>query len=35
MAKHWFIDQTGPWSTAEEEAYRAMHKELKPEHSAE
>src|SRR6266487_1458132 len=29
MAKHWFIDQTGPWSTAEEEAYRAMHKELK------
>ncbi len=35
MAKHWFIDQTGPWSTAEEEAYRAMHKELKLEHSAE
>lgn len=29
MMKHWFTDQTGPWSTAEEEAYRAMHKELK------
>jgi hypothetical protein len=29
MVKHWFTDQTGPWSTAEEEAYRAMHKELK------
>ena len=34
MAKHWFVDQSGPWSTAEEEAYRAMHKELEPEHSA-
>jgi hypothetical protein len=34
-AKHWFVDQTGPWSTAEEEAYRAMHKELEPEHSSE
>jgi hypothetical protein len=32
MAKHWFVDQSGPWSTAEEEAYRAMHKELEPEH---
>ena len=29
MMKHWFTDQTGPWSTAEEEAYRGMHKELK------
>src|SRR5215471_9892479 len=27
-AKHWFVDQNGPWSTAEQEAYRAMHKEL-------
>jgi hypothetical protein len=35
MAKHWFIDQPGPWSTAEEEAYRTMHKELEPEHSSE
>jgi hypothetical protein len=35
MAKHWFIDQTGPWSTVEEEAYRGMHKELEPEHSSE
>ena len=35
MAKHWFADQTGPWSTAEEEAYRAMHKELEPKHSSE
>jgi hypothetical protein len=34
-AKHWFVDQTGPWSTAEEEAYRGMHKELEPEHSSE
>jgi hypothetical protein len=29
MVKHWFTDQTGPWSTDEEEAYRAIHKELK------
>jgi hypothetical protein len=35
MAKHWFVDQSGPWSTAEEEAYRAMHKELEPERSGE
>jgi hypothetical protein len=34
-AKHWFVDQSGPWSTAEEEAYRAMHKELEPERSSE
>ena len=34
-AKHWFVDQSGPWSTAEEEAYRAMHKELAPERSSE
>jgi hypothetical protein len=35
MAKDWFVKQSGPWSTAEEEAYRAMHKELEPEHSSE
>ena len=29
IAKHWFVDQQGPWSTAEEEAYEAMRKELK------
>jgi hypothetical protein len=29
IAKHWFVDQNGPWSTAEEEAYQAMRKELK------
>ena len=28
IAKHWFVDQQGSWSTAEQEAYRAMHKEL-------
>jgi tetratricopeptide (TPR) repeat protein len=28
IAKHWFVDQQGPWSTAEQEAYQAMHKEL-------
>src|SRR5881397_4034391 len=33
--KHWFVDQSGPWSTAEEEAYRAMHKELEPKRSSE
>src|SRR5438552_7162197 len=35
VAKHWFGDQTGPWSMAEEEAYRAMHKELEPQRSSE
>ena len=29
MAKHWFVDQNGSWSTAEAEAYQAMRKELK------
>jgi len=29
IAKHWFVDQKGPWSTAEEGAYQAMRKELK------
>ncbi len=35
VAKHWFVDQSGPWSTAEEEAHRALHKELEPERSSE
>ncbi|MEY2602219.1 MAG: hypothetical protein QOJ36_1538 [Verrucomicrobiota bacterium] len=34
IAKHWFVDQEGPWSQAEQEAYQALHKELEPEHSA-
>jgi hypothetical protein len=34
-AKRWFVDQSGPWSTAEEEAYRAMHKQLEPDRSGE
>jgi hypothetical protein len=33
IAKHWFVDQEGPWSKAEQEAYQALHKELEPEHS--
>jgi hypothetical protein len=28
-AKHWFIDQQGPWSTAQQQAHEAMRKELK------
>jgi hypothetical protein len=28
MAKHWFVDQSGPWSSAEQQAYEALHKEL-------
>ena len=35
VAKHWFVDQIGSWSMAEEEAYRAMHKELEPQRSSE
>ena len=27
--KHWFVDQEGPWSTAEQQSYKAFHKELK------
>lgn len=30
IAKHWFVDQSGPWSTAQQEAYDALHKELQP-----
>src|SRR5437867_2624791 len=33
IAKHWFVDQSGPWSTAQEEAYQALHKELKLDNS--
>jgi hypothetical protein len=28
IAKHWFVDQEGPWSKAEQQAYRAFHKEI-------
>jgi hypothetical protein len=28
IAKHWFVDQSGPWSTSQREAYEALHKEL-------
>lgn len=28
MAKHWFVDQEGPWSTAEENAYQDFRKKL-------
>ncbi|MEY2543544.1 MAG: hypothetical protein QOE81_1005, partial [Verrucomicrobiota bacterium] len=34
IAKHWFVDQEGPWSEAEQEAYQALHKALEPEHSS-
>jgi len=27
--KHWFVDQQGPWSTAQQQAHEAMRKELK------
>jgi hypothetical protein len=29
IAKNWFIDHAGPWSRAQQEAYDALHKELK------
>lgn len=29
VAKHWFVDQSGPWSNAQQEAHDALHKELK------
>jgi hypothetical protein len=28
IAKHWFVDQEGPWSKAEQQAYQAFHKEI-------
>jgi hypothetical protein len=33
MAKHWFVDQNGPWSTAEDEAYNAFEKQIRPDQS--
>jgi tetratricopeptide (TPR) repeat protein len=33
IAKHWFVDQEGPWTTAEQQAYDTFQKELKPESS--
>jgi len=30
IAKHWFVEQEGPWSKTEQEAYQAFHKELEP-----
>jgi len=27
-ARHWFVDQSGPWSKAEQTAYRTFHKEI-------
>jgi hypothetical protein len=29
IAKHWFVDQQGPWSTQQQQAYETMQKELK------
>jgi hypothetical protein len=28
IAKHWFVDETGPWSTEQQAAYEKLHKEL-------
>jgi hypothetical protein len=28
-ARHWFVDQSGPWSDAQQQAHDALHKELK------
>ncbi|HET9375330.1 MAG TPA: hypothetical protein VFO40_10170, partial [Chthoniobacterales bacterium] len=28
IAKHWFVDETGPWSTEQQTAYEKLHKEL-------
>lgn len=33
IAKHWFVDQNGPWSTAEDESYKAFQKQLHPDQS--
>jgi hypothetical protein len=30
IAKHWFVDQQGPWSTAQQKAYDALHQDLSP-----
>jgi hypothetical protein len=34
-AKHWFVDQEGPWSNAEQEAYDAFKKTIQPNDSTE
>jgi hypothetical protein len=34
IAKHWFVDQEGPWSKAEHETYQALHEKPEPEHSS-
>jgi len=28
VAKHWFVDETGPWSVEQQSAYEKLHKEL-------
>ena len=28
LAKHWFVDQTGPWSQEQQAAYKKLHQEL-------
>ena len=28
IAKHWFVDETGPWSVEQQAAYEKLHKEL-------
>jgi tetratricopeptide (TPR) repeat protein len=28
IAKHWFVDETGPWSTEQQAGYEKLHKEL-------
>jgi hypothetical protein len=35
IRRHWFVDQQGPWSAAQQEAYEALHKELNPGKSTE
>jgi hypothetical protein len=30
IAKHWFVDQEGPWSKAEQESHEAFQKQLRP-----
>jgi hypothetical protein len=28
IAKHWFVDELGPWSGEQQAAYEKLHKEL-------
>jgi hypothetical protein len=35
IARHWFVDDEGPWSQEQKTAYDAMHKELDPRKQAE